>query len=106
MFRFEPNFNHQPTEAEMSEMHQQWGGYFGSLAGQGKMVSTHQLGFEGMLISADHSVSKGIHIADKQTLGGNLVITANDMAEAVEIGKQCPILRMGGSVEVRSIQPM
>ncbi len=106
VFRFEPNFSHQPTEAELGEMQQQWGAYFGGLAGQGKMVSTHQLGFEGMTIASDHSVSEGIHIADKQTLGGNLVITANDMAEAVEIGKQCPILLMGGSVEVRSIQPM
>jgi hypothetical protein len=106
VFRFEPNFNHQPTAEELAEMGQQWGGYFGSLASQGKMVSTHQLGFEGMQISADHSVSEGILIADKQTLGGNLIVKADSMEEAVEIGKQCPILLMGGSVEVRSIMPM
>ncbi|MCZ8286033.1 MAG: YciI family protein [Bacteroidia bacterium] len=106
VFRFEPNFNHQPTQAELTEMGQQWGAYFGELGGQGKMVSTHQLGFEGMVISADHSVSEGIHITNKQTLGGNLIVKADTMKEAVEIGKKCPILLMGGTVEVRSIQPM
>ncbi len=106
VFRFEPNFNHQPTAAELAEMGQQWGAYFGSLAGQGKMVSTHQLGFEGMQISADKSTSEGIHIANKQTLGGNLIVKADTMEEAVAIGKECPILLMGGTVEVRSIQPM
>lgn len=106
LFRFEPNMNYQPTEAELAEMHQQWGAFFGSIAGQGKMVSTHQLGFEGKQIAADGTVTEGIHIADKLTMGGNLIVKAADIDEAIAIGKQCPILLMGGTVEVRSIQPM
>ena len=106
LFRFEPNFEHQPSEQEIAEMGQQWGAYFGSLGAQGKMVSTYQLGFEGTQITNDGSTSDGIHIANKQTLGGNLVIKANSMSEAIEIGKACPILLMGGTVEVRSILPM
>jgi hypothetical protein len=106
VFRYEPNFNYQPTEAELNEMHQQWGAFFGTLAIQEKLVSTHQLGFEGKQIFADQSVSDGIHISDKQTVGGNMIVKANTIEEAVEIGKNCPILLMGGTVEVRSIQPM
>ena len=106
VFRYEPNINYQPTEAELNEMHQQWGAFFGTLAIQEKLVSTHQLGFEGKQIFADQSVSDGIHISDKQTVGGNMIVKANTIDEAVEIGKNCPILLMGGTVEVRSIQPM
>lgn len=106
VFRLEPNFTYQPTEAEMNEMHQNWGTFIGNIAMQEKLVSTHQLGFEGKQIFADQSVSEGIHISDKQTLGGNMIIKANNLDEAVAIAKNCPILVMGGSVEVRTIQPM
>ncbi len=106
VFRFEPNFEHQPTQAELAEMGQQWGGYFGELGSQGKLVSTYQLGFEGIQIAPDQSTSEGIHLSNNQTLGGNMVVNADTIAEAVEIGKKCPILLMGGSVEVRSINPM
>jgi hypothetical protein len=106
VFRFEPNNNYQPTEAEMNEMHQQWGAFIGNIAIQEKLVSTHQLGFEGKQISADKSVSEGIYISDKQTLGGNMIVKANTIDEAVEMAKNCPILLMGGMVEVRAIQPM
>jgi hypothetical protein len=106
LFRFEPDFNHQPTAEEMSQMHNQWGAYLGGLAIQEKLISTHQLGFEGAIVSADQSKTDGILIADNQTLGGNLVIKASSMEEAIEISKSCPILFMGGNVEIRNILPM
>ena len=106
VFRFEPNFSYQPTEAEMNEMHQQWGAFIGNIAIQEKLVSTHQLGFEGRQIYADQSVKEGIHVLNNQTLSGNMIVKANTLDEAVEMAKKCPILFMGGSVEVRSIQPM
>lgn len=49
---------------------------------------------------------EGIHISDNQTLGGNMIIRANSINEAAEIAKNCPILSIGGMVEVRFIQPM
>ena len=106
VFRYEPNNNDQPTEAEMNEMHQQWGAFIGNIAIQEKLVSTHQLGFEGKQIFADKSIINGIHISDQQTLGGNMIVKANTIDEAVEMAKSCPILLMGGTVEVRSIQSM
>jgi hypothetical protein len=106
MFRFEPNNDYQPTEDEMATSYQQWGAFIGQIALQEKLVSTHQLGFDGMQISSNGHVADGIYVASKQTLGGNMVIKANGMAEAVEIAKNCPILSMGGSVEVRDVLPM
>ena len=104
VFRIEPNFTYQPTE--MNEMHQNWGAFIGNISIKEKLVSTHQLGFKGRQIFADKTVTEGIHISNMQTLGGNMIIKANSMEEAVEIAKDCPILLMGGSVEVRVINPM
>lgn len=106
MFRYEPSNNYQPTEAEMNEMHQQWGSFIGNIAIQEKLVSTHQLGFEGKQIAADKTVSEGIYISNKLTVAGNMIVKANTIDEATEMAKPCPILLMGGTVEVRSIQPM
>jgi hypothetical protein len=106
LFRFEPNFNHQPSEAELNTMHQEWGAFIGGIALQEKLVATSQLGFEGMKISSSKEIEGGIHIAQNETISGNMIIRANGMTEAVEVAKNCPILNMGGSVEVRDIIPM
>jgi hypothetical protein len=106
LFRFEPNFDFQPSVEQEAQMHQQWGAYIGGLAIQEKLISTHQLGFEGVQIGPDSSVSQGISVLANQTLGGNLVVKAQSINEAVEIAKGCPILLMGGNVEVRNILPM
>jgi len=105
VFRFEPN-NSQPTEVELNEMQQQWGSFIRNIAIQEKLVSTHQLSFEGKQILADKSVTEGIHVSENQMLGGNMIVKANTMNEAVEMAKSCPVLLMGGSVEIRAIQPM
>jgi hypothetical protein len=106
MFRYTPSSDYQPTEADMKVQHQLWGAFIGGIAGQGKLVSTYQLGFSGKQISSTMVVSDGMHVAENQTLGGNMVIKADSFDEAVEMAKGCPILLMGGSVEVRDIMPM
>ncbi|MGL4630250.1 MAG: YciI family protein [Leadbetterella sp.] len=106
IFRFEPNFSYQPTEEEQTAMHSEWGAFIGNLAIQEKLVSTYQLGFTGLQVSPDTSVSDGIAIHSNQTLSGNMIVRAESIAEAAELAKGCPILNMGGNVEVRDIIPM
>jgi hypothetical protein len=106
LFRFEPSNDYQPTAAELALMQQQWGAFIGQIASQEKLVSTYQLGFEGQQIAPDLSVSEGLYVASKQTLAGNMVVRAGSLDEAVEMAKGCPILFMGGTVEVRNILPM
>ncbi len=106
MFRYEPNMNYQPTEAELVEMHQTWGAYFGKLGAQGQMISTHVLGFEGAQVASDKTVTDGFLVANNLMVSGNLIVSVNTLEEAIEIAKESPILNMGGTVEVRSIDPM
>lgn len=105
-FRFQPVADFQPTEAEMAEMHQSWGAFIGEIALQEKLVSTHRLGMEGCQVFADQSVEEGIAVHEGLTLSGNMIVRAASLAEATEMARKCPILFMGGSVEVRSILPM
>ncbi len=106
IFRFEPNFSYQPSQEEQEQQHQAWGAFIGNLAIQEKLVSTHQLGFSGRKIGADQSIEEGIAVSDGQTLGGNMVVSASSLEEATELAKACPILHIGGTVEVRDIIPM
>ena len=105
LFRYEPS-NEKPTQEQLSEMHNHWEDYISAIALQGKLVSTYQLGFAGKQVFANKSQEEGIYIANSQILGGNMTLKAESIEEATEIAKKCPILFMGGSVEIRDIIPM
>lgn len=106
IFRYEPDPDYTPTEQEQARMHEQWGAFIGNLALTEKLISTHQLGFEGTQISAEGSLAEGIYVSEKGTIGGNMVVKANSLDEATEMAKESPILQMGGTVEIRNIVPM
>lgn len=106
LFRFEPKTGHQPTKEELDQQRQQWGSFIGNLAIKEKLVSTYQLSFEGKRLSSDLSISEGIDMSAGMTLGGNMIVKTKTLDEAVELAKDCPILKIGGTVEVRSIRPM
>ena len=101
LFRLEPNFSYSPTNVEIAFQKQQWGNWIGGIAAQAKLVSTTQLGFNGEQLSADLSVNDGVNIAENKMVGGNMVVKATSIDEAVELAKGCPILNIGGTVEVR-----
>lgn len=105
LFRYEPS-NEEPTPKQLEEMQKQWGEFIGGIAMQGKLVSTHQLGFEGKKIVAHQKTEDGLHVADGQTIGGNMVLKAESIDFATELAKKCPVLLMGGTVEVRDVIPM
>lgn len=106
VFSFSPNPEYQPTKEEMELMQQDWGSFIGNIAIKEKLDSTHQLGFDGRQIAADLSITDGMLIAENKTISGNMIVKANSLDEAVEMAKDSPILKMGGSVEVRNIIPM
>jgi len=40
----------------------------------------------------------------KDVIGGFTLVEARDLAEAIEIAKTCPVVEVGGTVEVRPVQ--
>lgn len=106
VFSYTPNPEYTPTQEDIATMRQDWGSFIGNLALKEKLESTNQLGFEGKQIAADRSVSEGVRVSENQMISGNMVVNAFSLDEAVELAKDCPILKMGGSIEVRNIMPM
>ena len=99
IFRHTPSNEKDPTP----EVLQDWQNWIGGIAAQLKFVNTHQLGSEGKILKSSHTVSDGPYAALEEVVGGSLVVKAGSMEEAVEMAKNCPILSMGGNVEVRNI---
>lgn len=106
IFRFQPDPNFKMTPEQEAESTKQWGNWIGSLAGEGKFVMTSQLGFEGLVLNPDLSASQGVYSADSKIVGGNMIVKTSTIEDAIELSKGCPVLGMGGSVEVREILPM
>jgi len=50
------------------------------------------------------TVTDGPYAEAKDVVGGYMLIEARDLQHAVELSRGCPILEVGGSVEVRPIQ--
>ena len=106
LFRYIPDFEYQPTLQEQADIKEQWGTFIGTIAIKEKLVHTYQLGFEGRQLMPDQQLSNEILIHQKQTLSGTMTVKANSIEEVTEMAKSCPILKIGGTVEIRTILPM
>jgi hypothetical protein len=49
------------------------------------------------------TVTDGPYVESKEVVGGFSIIEARDLARAADIASGCPILDIGGSVEVRPV---
>lgn len=105
LFRMQPA-HQQPTPEQLTAMQQEWGTFIGGIAAQAKLVSSQRLGFDGNMIGHDRHINSGIHTANNETLTGVMVVKAATLDEATEMAGVCPVLAMGGSVEVREIIPL
>ena len=97
-------FQEMSPEAMQAEI-AKWNTWIGGIAAQGKMISTEGLYPTGkMMANAGTLVTDGPYTESKELVGGFMLLQATDYAEAVELGKGCPSLHQGGTVEVRHIQ--
>ncbi len=109
MAQFLLNFHHfplpknvVPTPAEFEAVNKQWQTYIGGIARQGKFVGTQRLDQAGTIIGPDGKLTNPV-TEGKGLVVGTLTLEANSLDEAVELSKGCPVLAMGGSVEVRPV---
>jgi hypothetical protein len=93
---------------EMQQHLQKWVDWFKDLGAKGLVKDPgHPLENTGKVV---RNKQKAIHDSPyaeaKDVVAGYMLIEANDLAHAAEIAKGCPILDVGGSVEIREIQRM
>ena len=93
---------------QMQKQMEKWMAWFKVLGAQGAIKDPgHPLEPTGKVIRGEQKiVSDGPYAEAKDIIGGYTLIEANDLAHAVEISKGCPILDVGGSVEVRPVQKL
>ncbi len=79
--------------------------WFERLKQQGKVKVGQPLERTGKIVSGKNGriVADGPFAESKEAIGGYFLLQVDDLDEAVEIAKACPVLEYGSSVEVRPI---
>ena len=74
----------------------------------GKLKAGQPLANGGKVLTGrkDRAVADGPFMESKEAVGGYIVLTADDMEEAVALAEECPMLDYGGTIEVRPISAM
>jgi hypothetical protein len=90
----------------MQKRFEKWVAWFKDLNAQGSLKDPgHPLEAAGKVVKGEQKiVNDGPYAEAKDVVGGYLVIEADNLADAAEISKGCPIFEDGGSVEIRPIQ--
>ena len=110
MFLFRGGENHAhnagDSKAAMENM-QTWMNWMGSLQQKGTLAGGDPLQPSGKQVTGTGKVvSDGPFTEGKETVGGYLIVNAENINDAVEIAKGCPIFAENGMVEVRPVQKM
>jgi len=96
------NKEEQPSPEQMQATIKPWQDWFGSIAAQDKLARPLQRwDGKGVVVKNNKSVTNGPYVEIKESIGGLIIIRARDYEEAAEIAKGCPILELGGNVEIR-----
>jgi hypothetical protein len=84
---------------------EQWVAWFTDLGDQGRLKDPgHPLEKGGQVVlGKDRLVKDGPYAEAKDVIGGYSIVEAENLEQAVELAKGCPILAVGGSVEVRPL---
>ncbi|MBZ5856603.1 YciI family protein [Flavihumibacter profundi] len=92
---------------QMQAMMKPWQDWIGSIAARNKLSNPgNRLAADGMVIKPNNVITNGPYVEIKEAIGGYIILKADSMEEAAELSRGCPILNIGGNVEIRTIIPM
>ena len=101
---FNPDFTPSPEQLQANI--KKWQDWIGGIAAQGKFSGTNRLASEGKSLKPNNVITDGPYTELKEIVGGYLIVKAGNLDEALKLAEGCPVLEVGGQVEVRSIIPM
>jgi len=95
----------QFSPEQMQDVLKQWQCWLGGIAAQNKIAAFgNRLGPVGATVRTG-LVTDGPYPEVKEMITGYTILQVETLEEAIEIAKDCPVLKIGGSVEVRAIVP-
>ena len=101
------NTDTQPSPEQMQTMMGDWQNWMGGIAAQNKLVSSgNRLSSEGRVVKANSVITNGPYVELREAIGGYIIVKAETIDEAAELAKGCPILKIEGNVEVRTVVAM
>jgi hypothetical protein len=107
---FRTDFSKMPkgSPEEMQALAKKWMDWFGSIAAQNKLVDRGNRLIPGIgkVVKPGSVVTDGPYMEIKESIGGYAIVKANSFEEASELAKGCPVLTVGGNVEVREVMVM
>ena len=110
LFVFRTDFSKMPkgSPEEMQALAKRWMDWFGSVAAQNKLSDrgNRLIPGAGKVVKPNNVVTDGPYMEIKEAVGGYAIVKANSYEDAAEIAKGCPVLNVGGNVEVREIMVM
>jgi hypothetical protein len=91
-----------PSPQQMQEAIKPFQDWIGGIAAQNKLVSPpKRWDGVGKVVKQNNVVTDGPYAEIKESVGGMVLIRANDYEEAAEIAKGCPVIKWGAVVEIR-----
>ncbi|HXC25598.1 MAG TPA: YciI family protein [Gemmatimonadaceae bacterium] len=97
-----------PSPEQAQQQMQRWMTWMKELGAQGHLKDPGQpLDKTGKVVKGtDKVVTDGPYAETKDIVGGYTVVQAQDLSQATELSKGCPIFDFGGMVEVRPVMKM
>ena len=107
IYRTDHNAMPKATPEQAQVTTKKWMDWIGSIAAQNKLTSPgNRLDASGKVVRANNVVTNSPYAEIKETVGGYSIVKAETYEAAVELAKGCPILAVGGNVEVREISEL
>lgn len=108
IFRNSDNPDFTPSPDQMQEVLTNWMNWMGSIAAQNKLVNGgNRLSRSGAkTVKPGNVITDGPYTEVKEFINGYIIVRADSIDDAVEIAGGCPILTVGGCVEVRTVVDM
>jgi len=105
IFRNSVNEGFKPSPEQMQQVLTEWMSWMSSIDAQNKLASRgNRLSMsEGKTVKPGDVVTDGPYTEVKEFINGYIVVKTATIDEAVALAKGCPILKMGGHVEVRKV---
>ncbi len=95
--------NYSPEE--LQKLLEKYDAWIESVKNEDKLRGAQKFkdGVRHQLTANNGEIVDGPFAETKKTIGGYFVVETNELQEAVEIARKCPILSHGGSVEIQEI---
>jgi hypothetical protein len=97
----------QMSPDQLQALMSTWQNWIGGIAAQNKLASPgNRLAPTGKVLAANSVITDGPFVEIKEAIGGYIIVKAENIEEATQLSEGCPILNVGGTVEIRMIVPM